>query len=51
MFHFRYIVINTNSFKFMQQFYSSNDVKNGIVLFYNKIASRLMHGILHILNI
>ncbi|VVC39819.1 Hypothetical protein CINCED_3A016115 [Cinara cedri] len=45
-----YIIINTNSFKFMQNYYSSNDVQNGIILFYNKISSRLMNGILYILN-
>lgn len=46
--YFRYIVINTNSFKYIQNYYSNSDIQNGIVQFYNKIASRLMNGMLNI---
>jgi hypothetical protein len=35
----------------MQNYYSNNDVQNGIILFYNKIAARLMNGINYILLI
>lgn len=47
VFNFRYIIVNTNSFKYMQN-YSNSDIQNGIVQFYNKIASRLMNGISNI---
>lgn len=42
--YYRYIVVNTVLFKYMQHYYSSSDVQSGIVQFYNKIASRLMNG-------
>jgi len=48
LFYFRYIIVNTNMFKFVQNFYSSSEIQNGIVQFYNKIASRLMNGIVYI---
>lgn len=44
MLYFRYILVNNNSNKFVQNYYSDNDVQIGAVQFYNKIASRLMNG-------
>lgn len=38
-----YIIVNTNLFKYMQNYYSSTDVQRGIVQFYNNIASRLLN--------